>query len=42
MKTAYTITIAIIAIAIIAGGAAAYMFLSQPNSPNSRIHYSMP
>jgi len=35
MKTKHTITIAIVAIAIIAGGAIAYMFLSQPNSPNS-------
>ena len=36
MKTKYTITIAIVAIAIIVGGAIAYMFLSQPNSPNSQ------
>jgi phosphate transport system substrate-binding protein len=35
LKTKYTITIAIIAIAIIVG-AIAYMFLSQPNSPNSQ------
>ena len=36
MKTIYTITIAIVAIAIIVGGAIAYMFLSQSNSPNSQ------
>jgi phosphate transport system substrate-binding protein len=32
MKTIYTITIAIVAIAIIVGGVAAYIFLSQPSS----------
>jgi phosphate transport system substrate-binding protein len=36
MKTKYTITIAIVAIAIIVGGAIAYMLMSQPNSPNSQ------
>ena len=36
MKTKHTITIVIVAIALIVGGAIAYMFLSQPNSPNSQ------
>src|SRR4030042_1428533 len=36
MNTKYTITIAIVAIAIIVGGTIAYMFLSQPNSPSSQ------
>jgi phosphate transport system substrate-binding protein len=38
MKSKYivTIAIAVVAVAIIVGGATAYMFLSQPNSPNSQ------
>jgi phosphate ABC transporter phosphate-binding protein len=36
MKTIYIITIAIVAIVIIAGGAIAYIFLAQSNSPDSQ------
>ena len=36
MKTTHVIAIAIVAIAIIVGGVLAFMFLSQPNSPNSQ------
>jgi phosphate ABC transporter phosphate-binding protein len=36
MKTIYIITIAIVAIVIIAGGAIAYVFLAQSNLPNSQ------
>ena len=36
MKTIYIITIAIVAIAIIAGGAIAYIFLAQSKSPDSQ------
>jgi phosphate ABC transporter phosphate-binding protein len=36
MKTTHTITVAIVAIAVVLGGAIAYMFLSGPNSANSQ------